>query len=277
MLGLADGGDWEHERRLLALLRPEDRRALRRSFARMLGGGPAVRLHAALAGAAGGSGGIQVEAQQVRSLAGGAFEVSGVVRHASDASRADSARHRAMRFDAVTGLPNRTWLVERMAALPDRPAAAVAILGIERFAGLADALGPQASDGLAAEIAVRLRRLAASGRPGEASIDAIAQLERDVWCLLLAGPVDRVAATDAVQQALAAMREPFRIAGRELFLRASAGVDLHAQDGDEPRRPVRTASRSSATCTTRSRAARWRCGTSPRWTPAPVASSVSRR
>jgi len=226
-----------HDRHLLALASPSDRRGLRRAMAQMLDGGPAVRREIEVRTRGGRVRRVRIDVHQVVSTVSGALEVTGAVHDVTPVEVADGTVYRLTHCDGLTGLPNRTWLLERLQR--PRGAAAVgrlglAVLDIDRFRQVGEALGQEATDRLLSELAQRLRRLsgastAARGRDGW--VEAVVNLRGDAFALLLDGLADADAGLAIGRRAVEALHEPFRIAGRELFLRASVGV--HVGDGDE--------------------------------------------
>jgi diguanylate cyclase (GGDEF)-like protein len=127
--------------------------------------------------------------------------------------------------DSLTGLPNREFLldalVRSLARLRRDPAHrfAVLFLDLDRFKVVNDSMGHLVGDDMLKEAA---RRLAACVR----TPDIVARLGGDEFALLLE---DIRAADDAyhvAQRVIAALREPMRIAGKDLFPSASVGIAL---------------------------------------------------
>ncbi|MFN7643141.1 MAG: EAL domain-containing protein [Burkholderiales bacterium] len=125
-----------------------------------------------------------------------AVEVSGVVHDVTPSEGGDAAVYRLTHYDRLTGLPNRTWLLERLQR--PRPPQAVGRLGltvldIDRFRQIGETLGQECTDRLIAELAQRLRRLSADGpeRGAHGWIEAVVSLRGDVSASLLEGLADR--------------------------------------------------------------------------------------
>ncbi|MGH8443221.1 MAG: EAL domain-containing protein [Nevskiaceae bacterium] len=127
--------------------------------------------------------------------------------------------------DSLTGLPNRSFLLDALARslarLQRDPAHrfAVLFLDLDRFKVVNDSMGHLVGDEMLKEAA---RRLAACVR----SPDIVARLGGDEFALLLEdirGPDD---AFHVAQRVLSALREPMRIAGKDLFPSASLGIAL---------------------------------------------------
>jgi diguanylate cyclase (GGDEF)-like protein len=152
--------------------------------------------------------------------------------------------HQAL-HDALTGLPNRTLLfdrVERDLARGRRSEehTAVLLLDLDRFKEVNDTLGHHHGDLLLREVATRLR-----GVLREA--DTLARLGGDEFAVLLAG-VDRAEEAEGVEGAAAAARRlvaslqaPFDIEGMSVAIGASVGVACAPEHGDTPERLLQCA------------------------------------
>ncbi len=134
--------------------------------------------------------------------------------------------------DELTGLPNRTLLLDRLQqTLLDagRRAreAAVLCVDFDRFKQVNETLGHAAGDALLKEAAARLQACVRAG-------DTVARLAGDEFVVVLA---DMASAADVgliVQKLMACGAQPFSHAGHEHFLSASLGLALFPMDGSEP-------------------------------------------
>ncbi len=130
-------------------------------------------------------------------------------------------QHLAM-HDALTGLPNRLLLQDRIEqasrrAQRSRAHAALVFVDLDRFKLVNDSHGHQAGDQLLRDVARRLSRVV---RPG----DTLARLYGDEFVLLcedLAELSDVQVLTDRIQEAMVA---PFTAGGADLRITASVGV-----------------------------------------------------
>ncbi len=136
----------------------------------------------------------------------------------------EQLRHSAL-HDALTGLPNRRLLLERLeqAILCARRSPgqlfALLFLDLNDFKTINDSLGHQIGDRLLAGIAQRLRALV--GRD-----DLVARLGGDEFVVLLADVADANAAASAARRIDEALCEPFLLAGHEICASASIGISL---------------------------------------------------
>ncbi|MEU8816053.1 EAL domain-containing protein [Actinoplanes sp. NPDC048796] len=128
---------------------------------------------------------------------------------------------REAHHDPVTGLPNRAlFLTILNRVLASRATAedptSVLFVDLDRFKAVNDSLGHEAGDQLLALVARRLRGCVRAS-------DTIARLGGDEFAALLHdSPVET--ATLIGERIVAAIKEPFRVAGREIFIGASVGV-----------------------------------------------------
>ncbi|WP_432830293.1 putative bifunctional diguanylate cyclase/phosphodiesterase [Dactylosporangium sp. CA-092794] len=119
-------------------------------------------------------------------------------------------RERATR-DPVTGLANRALLTALLADI--RPGLTVVLLDLDGFKEINDELGHQAGDALLVQVARRLRDALPDA-------DLMARPGDDEFAAVWRGP----APAGAAERALARLRPPYQVAGRQVHLTGSAGV-----------------------------------------------------
>jgi len=137
-------------------------------------------------------------------------------------------RHLA-NFDALTELPNRTLLRDRLEqaivhASRTRTRVAVVVLDLDGFHRLNEAIGTTASDDV-------LRRIAAHLVAGAKAGDTIARTGGDEFIALLPDLGESDQATRYVYRLLAAVKEPLAMRYGVLSMTASAGVAFFPNDG----------------------------------------------
>jgi diguanylate cyclase (GGDEF)-like protein len=142
----------------------------------------------------------------------------------------DRLLHQA-RHDALTGLPNRSVLVDRVEhaaarAIRERPGVqlGVVLIGLDGFKALNDTVGHSAGDALLQTVA---QRLSAQVRPG----DTVARIGGDEFGVLLEELHDVGEAMVVTERLVAALDQPLEFEGRELRVTASAGVRTVAAVG----------------------------------------------
>ena len=127
--------------------------------------------------------------------------------------------------DALTGLPNRAQLLERLALAIQRQHAgedrtfAVLFMDLDRFKLVNDSVGHAVGDELLVETA---RRIVGTVRTG----DTVARLGGDEFAILVEQIDGQDMAEELADRILVALGAPVWIAGRELFPTASIGIAL---------------------------------------------------
>lgn len=139
--------------------------------------------------------------------------------------RAEQQLTHQARHDALTGLPNRNQLLDRLAAAiatarqdPSR-LFAVLFLDLDRFKLVNDSVGHSAGDELLVEAG---RRIVSMVRTG----DTVARLGGDEFAILIEGLEGQHVAEELARRILGALGQPCWIAGREVFPSASLGIAL---------------------------------------------------
>ena len=146
----------------------------------------------------------------------------------------DQLKHQVM-HDPLTGLPNRSYLRDRIdrvltSVRPEpRQSCALLYLDVDRFKIINDSLGHLAGDEVLKEVATRL-----SGCVRHP--DLVARLSGDEFAILLE-MVDQAADANAVaQRVMDALAVPMPVGGKELQVTASIGIaigDGHYLTADE--------------------------------------------
>jgi diguanylate cyclase (GGDEF)-like protein len=138
------------------------------------------------------------------------------------ASREDHIARLAY-VDGLTDLPNRTHFLEAFAGMPAGASGVVAVLNIDRFAMINNALGYSVGDSLLRAVGERLAPLVPA--PG-----MVARLWGGHFAFLLkdAGATDARCFADA---ALRALRDPITLDGQRLDIGSSIGIAMYPQDG----------------------------------------------
>jgi diguanylate cyclase (GGDEF)-like protein/PAS domain S-box-containing protein len=145
---------------------------------------------------------------------------------------------RMAHYDALTRLPNRVLLAERLhqalaQAKRDKGYLAVAYLDLDGFKPVNDTLGHDAGDRLLVEVADRLRNSVRAH-------DTVARLGGDEFVLLIHASSFSECET-AMQRTLHIIAEPFTIKGRQVSVSASIGIASFPADGPDPDTLLRNA------------------------------------
>jgi diguanylate cyclase (GGDEF)-like protein/PAS domain S-box-containing protein len=149
----------------------------------------------------------------------------------TDRLRAEQELAYQVMHDALTGLPNRTLLLDRLGQAlgklgrSDRRVG-VLFVDLDRFKIVNDAAGHNVGDRLLIEVGARMQNAV---RPG----DTVARIGGDEFVVLLADVADRTDAAAVSGRIGWALDAPFVIGGSEFFVSASQGIAL-ADAGDTP-------------------------------------------
>jgi diguanylate cyclase len=161
------------------------------------------------------------------------------INYAIERKRAEvELAHQAM-HDALTGLPNRALLYDRLGQALNRVgrhSAAVAVLfgDLDRFKLVNDSLGHGAGDTLLVAVAERLSNVLRSG-------DTAARFGGDEFVLLCEDVSGERQAITIAERIAAELDEPFIIEGDEVFVRTSVGIALATEPGARPEALIRDA------------------------------------
>jgi len=141
-------------------------------------------------------------------------------------------------FDALTGLPNRRLLRDRvmqMLATAERDASPFALmfLDLDHFKRINDSLGHSIGDELLCAVAQRLGTTVRR-------IDTLARLGGDEFILAMPG-IHAAAAVDVARRLLDECSKPFIVAGHELTVTPSVGISVCPQDGKDMETLLRNA------------------------------------
>jgi diguanylate cyclase (GGDEF)-like protein len=131
-------------------------------------------------------------------------------------------------YDALTGLPNRNLLHDRLKqsvfAQRYERSIGVVFIDIDRFKFVNDSLGHNTGDKLLQRVAERLSQSVRDG-------DTVARLGGDEFILILNDQSGEEFIYRAMQRIISRVAEPIVLDGQELLVTCSAGVSLYPQDG----------------------------------------------
>ena len=154
-------------------------------------------------------------------------------RHRNEAKIIHMAHH-----DALTDLPNRVLLAERLhQALThagNEGAVAVLCLDLDRFKEVNDALGHTVGDTLLKAVAGRLRSCVRD-------TDTIARMGGDEFVILQGAAAQPFDATSLATRIVEALSAPFVVQEHQIVVGASVGIALSPHDGTEPEQLLKNA------------------------------------
>jgi diguanylate cyclase (GGDEF)-like protein/PAS domain S-box-containing protein len=162
---------------------------------------------------------------------GGVLRFDGVASDITDRKNYEASIEYLATHDALTRLPNRALLADRLhqalahARRAERPLA-LFFLDLDRFKDVNDSFGHVLGDALLRAVAERLR---ASVREG----DTVARQGGDEFLILLSD-LERLDDIELVAMKIQrAFAQPFLIEGRELFMSGSIGASVYPADGED--------------------------------------------
>ncbi|TCV95720.1 diguanylate cyclase (GGDEF)-like protein [Luteibacter rhizovicinus] len=142
--------------------------------------------------------------------------------------------------DSLTGLPNRTLLLQRLEQALNHyhedPTALFAVLFIDldRFKVINDSVGHLVGDDLLFQVGGRVRACLKTR-------DVVARLGGDEFAVLVEGITDPQSATQIAERIIDQLQAPFRLGPKEIFTSASIGIALPTPEYKRPEELLRDA------------------------------------
>jgi diguanylate cyclase (GGDEF)-like protein len=138
----------------------------------------------------------------------------------------------ASHYDALTSLPNRLLLMDRLRqavnhARRQKQKLAVLSIDIDRFTRVNQSMGTEQGNQLLGEVAERLMVCIRDA-------DTVAREGNDEFALVVTGLDNEERAAQIARRVKGKLQKPFIIDGQEHFLTCSIGICLYPNDGDEP-------------------------------------------
>jgi len=168
----------------------------------------------------------------MKDRAGKIIGTMGIAHNVTDRKEAElRVRHMAL-HDALTGLPNRLLLEDRLSqaiALAGRnqKQAGVLMFDLDKFKYVNDSFGHFIGDRLLESVSARLKDCIRKS-------DTIARLGGDEFVIALPAISSIEDAEMVAQKVLTAIAQPFEIGGHQLHVSASIGVCMYPRDGETP-------------------------------------------
>ena len=142
--------------------------------------------------------------------------------------------------DSLTGLPNRTLLLQRLDQAMQRYATnpqqqfAVLFIDLDRFKVINDSVGHLVGDDLLFQVGGRIRACLKTR-------DVVARLGGDEFAVLLEGITHTGKASLIAERIINELQTPFRLGSKEIFTSASIGIALSAPHYRQPEELLRDA------------------------------------
>ena len=135
--------------------------------------------------------------------------------------------------DILTGLPNRAFFLEQLAAIGahgrrhNDDAFSILMLDLDRFKNVNDSLGHAAGDGLLRQVASRLKSALRD-------TDVLARLGGDEFAIIQAGcPDQRAGSIDLAGRISRLIAEPFQLPGNQVEIGTSIGIAMAPEHGND--------------------------------------------
>ena len=152
-----------------------------------------------------------------------------ICRDVTVRKQAEEQLFRMAHFDGLTGLPNRTSLLERLDTAQDETrkagqSLAVLFVDLDRFKLINDTLGHAVGDELLRVVAKRMQGAIRD-------TDTVCRIGGDEFIVALNGVEDHKEASSLAGRLLKPLARPFKIGDHEIFVTASVGISVFPEDG----------------------------------------------
>ena len=226
------------------------RQSYRRGLAHYLksGEGPILGKRVEMPALRAGGEEFPVEVAVVANPLRGSVCFTATIRDLTDRKQAEKELARAAMYDRLTGLPNRTLLLDRVQQTLARARRsggmfALMFLDFDRFKLINDGLGHDVGDALLCEIAARLTselRCGDSSSRSESGTSA-ARMGGDEFVVMIEPIRKSEDALVVADRILAALARPYRLGAHEVFSTASIGIVVARGDYERAEDLIRDA------------------------------------
>ena len=174
---------------------------------------------------------VSESARAIRNEASEIVFFEGTVKDVTDSKHYQQQLLHQANHDALTGLPNRTLLTDRLdQALRQgerhQSAVAVAVVDLDQFKFVNDTLGHNVGDALLKAIAERLRNCVRD-------YDTVARQGGDEFVLIISGLPSEERISEQMKRILAAVSSPWSYKDVEFSMSCSIGLSLFPRDGQD--------------------------------------------
>ena len=174
---------------------------------------------------------VEMSMSAVKDEHGKVLFVSCIMRDVTERLQAERHIQQLATKDTLTGLSNRSMLMEQMNAAIVRAAhsntqLAVMFIDLDRFKAVNDTLGHAAGDDLLRECAKRLLDCVRV-------LDVVARLGGDEFVVLLTDLTDTAIVPTISERMLELLTMPFNLRGQEAQISASIGICFYPADGTD--------------------------------------------
>ncbi|SMF86459.1 PAS domain S-box-containing protein/diguanylate cyclase (GGDEF) domain-containing protein [Azospirillum oryzae] len=172
--------------------------------------------------------------------AGGALKfVLAFAEDIGEKRRAEQHIQYLAHFDALTGLPNRVLLYDRIAQAlregrRDGSKVAVLFIDLDRFKVINDSLGHSFGDEVLRSVARRLQA-------GLRESDTVGRLGGDEFLIVVRRVAEPNDAARVAEKVVAHLASPFTVGGQNFVVTPSIGISLYPDDAEDPEGLIRCA------------------------------------
>lgn len=175
---------------------------------------------------------IDVEIRRATFQYGGETAIQTVIHDITKHKDYEAQLRKLALHDALTGLPNRLLLMDRMecainAAERGRNSVYVLFFDLDRFKYVNDTLGHDAGDELLKIITARMSECVRK-------CDTLARLGGDEFVLMAEGVAYEADITPLVQRIMRRICEPVLLGRQEVAVTCSIGISVYPQDAEDP-------------------------------------------
>ena len=174
---------------------------------------------------------VSESAHAIRNESGDIIFFEGTVKDVTDSKHYEQQLLHQANHDALTGLPNRTLLTDRLdqalrQAERYQSAVAVALVDLDQFKFINDTLGHNVGDALLKTMAERLRNCVRD-------YDTVARQGGDEFVLIISGLPGEEPISEQMRRILSAVSSPWSYKDVEFNISCSIGVSLFPRDGQD--------------------------------------------
>jgi predicted signal transduction protein with EAL and GGDEF domain/DNA-binding NarL/FixJ family response regulator len=193
---------------------------------------------------------------ECRFLPNGSGQVLAIIRDVTARKETEARIHRLAYYDQLTGLPNREWVRDYLAASLTEARAkkrrlALLYLDLDQFKRINDTLGHETGDAVLCQVAERLQTALNLGADPDVALEAplnrnvlrldrperprgeLARVGGDEFIVVLTGRTDIKQAEAAARKIIAAHAAPFHQGSYELVVTPSIGVAMFPEHGED--------------------------------------------
>ncbi len=175
---------------------------------------------------------LDIHQARLTNLQGEVIGVVGCARDITERKASEEFVHRLAHYDALTDLPNRILLYDRLRqaialARRDKGKLAVLFVDLDRLKPVNDTLGHDVGDLLLKEVGSRMREVVTR------QADTVARLGGDEFVVLLQRVNMEQDAATVAEKIVYALAQPFMVCKHKVEISASIGIAIYPQHGEE--------------------------------------------